>query len=139
MLARRPVEGQVLIPKFCRGFGHFEAGCAARWPVAAPRGRQEETWGHPAAQGEPGRGAGGALPDVQPGEKHRCFLITGAEGEGRRRVCPNPSQRRQPGQRPPSRLPLPVASSALGPEPPPPGLLLLFSWARGYLMNLSEP
>lgn len=79
---------------------------------------------------------GGSLPDVQPEEKHRCFLITRAEGEGGLRVCPGPSQRRQPGQRPPSCHPR--GPSCPQPGAPTPGLLLLFSWARGYLMNLSD-
>lgn len=113
MLARRLVEGQVPAPEFCGGSGHAAAGSAAGWPQrprADPRGSLEESsvcprgWGVGWGTAGALRGGRGSL-DVQPDEKHRCFLITRAEGEGGRRGeegGPSPRQRRQPGQRPPS-------------------------------------
>lgn len=67
------------------------------------------------------RGGRGSL-DVQPDEKHRCFLITRAEGEGGRRGDEGgPAHARGDSlasAHPPAAT---RASSTLGREPPPPG------------------
>ena len=121
MLARRPVEGQVLIPKFCGGFGHFEAGCAACWPVAAPRGLQEETWGHPRGSGGPWEGGGRGSPGCAARGEAQVFLNYWCRRGGTPAGVPQPEP--EATARPAPALPPPPTRGQLCPRPgaPTPG------------------